>query len=59
MGTVGVTIGATPLLDEIGKTIIIITMFLGRVAPATIIYYLNTKSTETRISYPDAKISLT
>ena len=59
LGTVGVTIGATPFLDEVGKVVIIITMFLGRVAPAVIICYLNTKDVESRISYPDAKISLT
>ena len=39
--------------------IIIITMFIGRVAPATIVYYMNSKYTETRVTYPDAKISLT
>ncbi len=59
LGTVGLTIGATPYLDEVGKMIIIITMFIGRVAPATIIYYMNSKCVETRVSYPDAKISLT
>ena len=46
-------------MDEVGKVVIIITMFLGRVAPAVIICYLNTKDVESRISYPDAKISLT
>ena len=59
LGTVGLTIGATPGLDEVGKMIIIITMFIGRVAPATIVYYMNSKYTETRVTYPDAKISLT
>ncbi len=59
LGTVGLTLGATPNLDEIGKLIIIITMYIGRVMPATIIYYMNSKNIETRISYPDAKLSLT
>lgn len=59
IGTVGLTIGATPLLDEFGKIVIIIVMFFGRVAPATLICYLNTRSIETGLSYPDAKISLT
>ena len=59
LGTVGLTIGATPQLDEVGKMIIIITMYIGRVMPATIVYYMNSKIAETRISYPDAKLSLT
>ncbi len=59
LGTVGLTVGATPQLDEVGKLIIIITMYVGRVMPATIIYYMNSKNTDTRVSYPDAKLSLT
>ena len=59
LGTVGLTMGATTTLDGVGKIIIIATMFLGRVAPATLLCYLNSKITDTRVSYPDAKISLT
>ena len=59
LGTVGLTIGATPQLDEVGKMVVIITMYIGRIAPATIIYYMNSKIADTRVSYPDAKLSLT
>ena len=59
LGTVGLSMGATSSLDSIGKMIIIIVMFLGRVAPATLLCYLNANKTDTKISYPDAKISLT
>ena len=59
MGTVGLSMGATPLLDNFGKLVIIVTMFTGRVMPAMIIYYLNSKITEFDVSYPKAKISLT
>ncbi len=59
LGTVGLTIGATPQLDEVGKMIIILTMYIGRVMPATIVYYMDSKIIETRLSYPDAKLSLT
>lgn len=59
LGTVGLSMGATSQLDGVGKVIIIAAMFLGRVAPATLICYLNTKNIDSRISYPDAKISLT
>lgn len=59
MGTVGLSMGITPNLDTFGKIVIITTMFLGRVMPAMIIYYLNSKITEFDVSYPKAKISLT
>ena len=59
LGTVGLSMGATPHLDEIGKIIIIITMFMGRVGPATLLCYINAKHNTSRISYPDTKISLT
>ncbi len=59
MGTVGLSMGATTGLDTFGKIVIILTMFLGRVMPAMIIYYLNSKITEFDLSYPKAKISLT
>ena len=58
LGTVGLSMGATSQLDGVGKVIIIAAMFLGRVAPATLICYLNTKNIDSRISYPDAIISL-
>lgn len=59
MGTVGLSMGATTGLDTFGKIVIILTMFLGRVMPAMIIYYLNSKITEFDVGYPKAKISLT
>ena len=59
MGTVGLSMGITSQLDTFGKIIIILTMFLGRVFPAMIIYYLNSKQNELYLSYPKAKISLT
>ena len=59
MGTVGLSMGATSALDTFGKLVIIATMFIGRVMPAMIIYYLNSRITELDISYPKAKISLT
>ena len=59
MGTVGLSMGITPQLDTFGKSVIILTMFLGRVLPAMIIYYLNSKTNEFYLSYPKAKISLT
>ena len=59
MGTVGLSMGVTPYLDTFGKLVIIATMFIGRVMPAMIIYYLNSKIIEFDVNYPKAKISLT
>ena len=59
MGTVGLSMGVTSQLDMFGKIVIILTMFLGRVFPAMVIYYLNSRTSEIYLSYPNAKISLT
>lgn len=59
MGTVGLSMGITSQLDSFGKIVIIMTMFLGRVLPAMVIYYLNLQKNEFYLNYPKAKISLT
>jgi trk system potassium uptake protein len=40
LATVGLTIGATPLLDEVGKVVIMVCMFMGRVGPLTLFMFL-------------------
>ena len=59
MGTVGLSMGITSQLDTFGKIVVILTMFFGRVFPAMVIYYLNSRTNEIYLSYPNAKISLT
>lgn len=59
IGTVGLSIGATPRLDEIGKIIIIIAMFAGRIGPMTLFMLLSNDQAPSVSRYPDAKISLT
>jgi trk system potassium uptake protein TrkH len=59
LGTVGLSTGATQLLDEIGKVIIMITMFAGRVGPMTLFMLLGDDRVKTEVKCPDAKISLT
>lgn len=54
-GTVGLSIGLTEELSELGKVIIMILMFIGRVGPLTIAFALS-KSTKPRISYPKGEI---
>jgi len=59
MSTVGLSLNVTPNLDEVGKVIIILTMFFGRVFPATFICWINSRYENSKIIYPPAKISLT
>ena len=56
--TVGLSIGGTPSLTVLGKVIIIILMFLGRVGSLTIFVALLSKSTRTKskIRYAEGKI---
>jgi trk system potassium uptake protein TrkH len=59
LGTVGLSTGATLLLDEIGKIVIMIAMFVGRIGPMTLFMLLSSDYATTASRYPDAKISLT
>jgi len=46
IGTVGLTRGLTPNLSVIGKLIIILTMYLGRIGPITLALMFNAKRTK-------------
>lgn len=59
LATVGLTIGATPLLDEIGKVIIIMAMFVGRIGPLTLFMLLSDEQEITDARYPVERISIT
>jgi trk system potassium uptake protein TrkH len=60
IGTVGLSTGATSLLDGIGKIIIIITMFAGRIGPMTLFVLLSSDDRPTSVGrYPEVEISLT
>ncbi|MCF7889397.1 MAG: TrkH family potassium uptake protein [Victivallales bacterium] len=58
LGTVGLSMGVTNALDEIGKIIIMVTMFLGRIGPLTIFMILITPCISTKADYPEAKITI-
>lgn len=57
-GTVGVTLGITPYLSFIGKLLIILTMYIGRVGPITLVMAITRqkKKNAGNIKYPEAKI---
>ena len=56
-GTVGLSRGFTGELSEFGRAVIEVVMFLGRVGPLTLGFFLATRSTP-RIRYPEASIHL-
>ncbi len=56
-GTVGLSTGATGYLTSPGKLVIIFTMFVGRVGPATLAAATGLKR-QLRYSYPEARITI-
>ena len=55
-GTVGLTLGLTPHLTVIGKIVIMITMYIGRVGPMTVVLALTRKKKKRDYRYPEDKI---
>lgn len=58
IGTVGLTMGLTPELSAIGKIIIALLMFLGRVGVLTVFFSLVMRGnkTEAKIKYPNEMV---
>jgi len=55
-GTVGLSMGVTPKLTSMGRILIIITMFLGRVGPLTLAFALSRSKLKSHLRYPEEKI---
>lgn len=55
-GTVGLTTGVTQELSSIGKVVIMITMYFGRVGPLTVILALVNRRKKKGYKYPEGKI---
>jgi len=53
LGTVGLSTGITPSLTIQGKLIIIISMFIGRLGPLTLLASLTFNLRTARFSYPE------
>ncbi|OMD40819.1 MULTISPECIES: TrkH family potassium uptake protein [Paenibacillus] len=54
--TVGLTMGLTPELSIIGKILICLTMFAGRLGPLTLVYALGPKQGKPLYKHPEGKI---
>ncbi|MDR7868349.1 MAG: TrkH family potassium uptake protein [Sporomusaceae bacterium] len=55
-GTVGLSTGITPTLSPVGKALIILTMFAGRVGTVTLIMALILRKRTGNIQYPEGKL---
>ena len=55
-GTVGYSLGVTPDLSTAGKLVIVLTMFVGRLGPLTLIAALARRPTAQLKHYPEEKI---
>ena len=56
LGTVGLSLGGTTALDAIGKTIIVICMFVGRVGGLTLLMFLSSRGSAPVIGRPEEEI---
>lgn len=57
-GTVGLSMGLTPELSQVGKGLIIFTMFAGRVGPLTIAFAVTMRRKPDAFRYPKGKIMI-
>lgn len=55
-GTAGLTLGLTSKLSSVGKVLIMIMMYLGRVGPLTVVLSITRKKINLGIKYPEGKI---
>ena len=55
-GTAGLTLGVTSKLSSVGKVLIMIMMYLGRVGPLTVVLSITRKKINLGIKYPEGKI---
>jgi Trk-type K+ transport system membrane component len=51
--TVGLSTGVTPHLSEVGKYVIIASMFIGRIGTLTLVFALSSSIVSTNYKYPD------
>lgn len=56
-GTVGLTRGFTDDLNGFGRAVIVVIMFMGRVGPLTLGFFLATRTTP-RVRYPEGEVHL-
>ena len=57
-GTVGLSLGVTPNLNAAGKVVIILTMFIGRIGPLTLLYAFSREKAFGRFEYVEESVMI-
>ena len=57
-GTVGLSMGITPSLSPLGKIIIMLVMFIGRVGPLTMLIGLTMSQRDNKVEPPKEGLSI-
>ena len=57
-GTVGLSAGITPQLTTLGKVLIIMTMFIGRIGPLTLALAVGQRRESAAYEYPDEAVMI-
>ena len=57
-GTVGLSMGITAKLSYIGKLLITLLMYIGRIGPLTLIYALSIRNLQPRVTYAEETIPI-
>lgn len=55
-GTVGLSLGATPSLDALGKLVVTFLMYLGRVGPLTLTLAIGARRASSGLVYPEGRV---
>jgi trk system potassium uptake protein TrkH len=58
LGTVGLSTGGTGMLDDVGKIVIIVCMFVGRVGPLTLFLFLRERSRSAPWRVPESELDV-
>lgn len=57
-GTVGLSLGLTPKLTPLGKIVIVITMYIGRIGPLTLLYAFSKEKAYGRFEYEEETVMI-
>ena len=57
-GTVGLSTGVTPTLNSVGKLVIIVLMFIGRVGPLTVVHLVKIEEVAKRYQYAEERVMI-
>lgn len=57
-GTVGLSLGLTPKLTAVGKIVIILTMYIGRIGPLTLLYVFSREKAYGRFEYAEEAVMI-